>query len=54
MRVDGKVVVEETGNYLRKRVHRLSASVVGSKVELEVLATNGAPTARVFEVRLYA
>ncbi len=54
IRVDGKVVVEETGNYLRKRVHTLAAPVSGRKVELEVLATNGAPTARVFEVRLYA
>lgn len=54
VRVDGKVVVEETGNYLRKRVHTLAAPVVGRKVELEVLATNGARTARVFEVRLYA
>jgi hypothetical protein len=52
--VDGKVVVEQTGNYLRKRVHTLAAPVNGKKVELEVLATNGAPTARVFEVRLYA
>ena len=54
VRVDDKVVAEESGNYLRKRVHTLAAPVVGRKVELEVLATNGAPTARVFEVRLYA
>jgi hypothetical protein len=52
--VDGKVVVEETGNYLRKRVHTLAAPVTGAKVELEVRATHGAPNARVFEVRLYA
>lgn len=52
--VDGKVVVEETGNYLRKRVHTLSAPVTGAKVELEILATNGASAARVYEVRLYA
>lgn len=52
--VDGKVVAEETNNFLRKRVHTLPAPVSGRKVELEVLATNGAPTARVFEVRLYA
>jgi hypothetical protein len=48
--VDGKVAVEETGNYLRKRVHTLAAPVTGAKVGLEVLATHGAPAARVFEV----
>lgn len=53
VKIDGRVVVEETGNYLRKRVHRLPEPVTGSVVELEVLATNGHPAARVFEVRLY-
>lgn len=52
--VDGKVAVEETGNYLRKRVHTLASPVTGAKVELEVLATHGAPAARVFEVRIYS
>lgn len=51
--VDGVAVVEEAGNYLRKRVHRLAVPVEGTRVELEVTATNGAEVARVFEVRVY-
>lgn len=54
VKIDGVVVVEETGNYHRKRVHRLPAPVKGGKVEVEVLATHGLPVARVFEVRLYS
>lgn len=54
VKIDGAVVHEETGNYLRKRVHRLPAAVSGRKVEIECLATHGAPVARVFEVRCYA
>lgn len=51
--VDGKVVAEESANFLRKRVHVLSAPVVGKKLELEVVATHGAPAARVYEIRAY-
>lgn len=51
--VDGKVVAEESANYQRKRVHVLSAPVVGKKLELEVLASHGAPAARVYEIRAY-
>lgn len=51
--LDGKVIAEETNNYLRKRVHKLDASVMGKKLELEVLATHGEPTARVYEIRAY-
>lgn len=53
IKIDGRVVVEEKANYLRKCVHRLREPVTGSVVELEVLATNGYHAARVFEVRLY-
>jgi hypothetical protein len=54
VKIDGVVVVEATNNYHRKRVHTLAAPVHGAKVEVEVLATNGAEKARVFEVRLYS
>ncbi len=54
LKVDGVLVHEETGNYLRKRVHRLPAAVPGRRVELECVATHGAPAARVFELRCYA
>lgn len=51
--VDDRVVVEETGNFQRKRVHRLPQPVNGSTVRIELLATHGVPEARLFEVRLY-
>jgi hypothetical protein len=54
LKIDGVVVHEETGNILRKRVHRLSAAVTGRSVEIECLATHGAPVARIFELRAYA
>ena len=47
------MVVEETFNYLRKRVHSLDLAGDSRLVELEVLENNGVPEARVFEVRLY-
>jgi hypothetical protein len=54
LKIDGVVVHEETNNLLRKRVHLLPTAVSGSTVEIECLATNGAPVARIFEVRAYA
>jgi hypothetical protein len=45
-------VVTEKGNYQRHRVHRFPA-VIATKLRLTVLATNGDPSARVFEVRVY-
>jgi len=42
----------EEGNYLRHRVHRFR-EVSTDKVRLTVTATNGDPSARVFEMRLY-
>lgn len=47
-----KEVVRETGNYQRPRMYRF-APVRTRKVRLTVLATNGAPSATVYEVRLY-
>jgi hypothetical protein len=52
--IDGNLVLEETGNYLRKRIHRLPASSPCGKLEIEIVATHCSPTARVFEVRVYA
>jgi hypothetical protein len=54
IRVNGEVVLEETGNYLRKRIHRLPESVPCIKLEIEVLATHGVINARLFEVRAYS
>jgi hypothetical protein len=51
--LDGKVLAEVSDNYLRKRIHTLAAPITGKKLELEVLSTHGAPTARVYEVRAY-
>ena len=53
VKIDGVVVHEETGNLLRKRVHRLAAPVSGKTVEIECLATHGAQVARIFEIRCY-
>jgi len=40
------------GNYQRRRVHRFQP-VTASRVRLTVHATNGHPSARVFEIRVY-
>lgn len=45
-------VFSETGNYLRKRFAHF-ATITTPALRLEVLATNGAPEARIFEVRCY-
>ena len=42
----------EFGNYQRRRVHRFD-SVVASRLKLTVNATNGAPSAHLFEIRVY-
>jgi len=46
-------IVEVDGNYQRRRIHTLADSILTSKIRLEVRATNGANTARVYEVRIY-
>ncbi len=45
-------LVRERGNFQRRRVHRFQ-SVTGAKLRLTIHATNGDPSARVFEVRAY-
>lgn len=53
-RVEGvwRRVIEVEGNYQRKIVHRIEP-VTADSVRLTVHATNGDPSARVFEIRLY-
>jgi 2-polyprenyl-6-methoxyphenol hydroxylase-like FAD-dependent oxidoreductase len=54
VRVDGAWVdvAAETGNFQRRRAHRFER-VAADAVRLTVHATNGAPSARVYEVRIY-
>ena len=54
IKLDGVVIHEESGNFLRKRVHRLPTPLTARRLEIECLATHGAPVARVFEIRCYA
>ncbi|MGQ9662414.1 MAG: FAD-dependent oxidoreductase [Kiritimatiellia bacterium] len=48
-----KCVVEERNNRRRHRLHRIDPSSADF-VRITVLATNGVPEARIYEVRLYA
>lgn len=45
-------LVKVRGNYQRQRVHKLEAQMVEA-LRLEVEATNGDPSARIFEIRVY-
>lgn len=47
-----RLVVAVTGNYQRLRVHRFRR-ISTQALRLRVLATNGAPSARVYEIRAY-
>jgi len=51
--IGGVAVVNEIGNFLRKRVHLLKPAVEAKAIRIELLATHGLPVARVFEVRIY-
>jgi hypothetical protein len=46
------VLATETNNFQRRRVHRF-APVAATKLRLTIQATNGHPSARVFEIRAY-
>jgi len=46
-------VVSVRGNYQRHRKHRLPSSVKGNRVRVLVLATNGDPSAAIYEIRVY-
>ncbi len=52
--LDGKKILSVTGNFQRKRVHRLDAPVNGKTIRVDVRSTHGLEVARVFEVRAYA
>jgi len=45
-------VVEVEGNYQRRRIHRIEP-VTAQRLRIQVAATNGEPTARIYEVRVY-
>ncbi len=45
-------LVEIKNNYQRRRIHRFDA-VTGSKLKVVIDKTNGDPSARIFEIRLY-
>lgn len=50
---DWKTVLDVTGNYQRHRKHALSQSVQASALRVNVHATNGDPSAQIYEVRCY-
>jgi len=45
-------LLEERGNYHRRRVHRFS-EIECEGISIEVLSTNGDPHARMYEIRIY-
>jgi len=48
-----RLIVEEAGNYHRRRVHSGDGGLA-DRVRLEVLATQGDASARIFELRVYS
>jgi len=50
---DGKALAEVKGNHQRVNRHRTDG-VEARSIRIAISATNGAPDARVFEVRCYA
>jgi len=47
-----KTIAEFKGNYHRRRIHRFD-TIKSKRLMLEVYASNGDPTARVYEIRVY-
>lgn len=47
-----KKIIEITGNYHRKRIHGFP-KITSKKLKLEITATNGSPSASVYEIRVY-
>lgn len=45
-------ILSEEGNYIRRREHQFD-KIKANKLRITVLATNGANTARIYEVRVY-
>ena len=48
-----KTLVEVTGNHHRRRIHRVDAATA-QRLAVEVRRTNGDPSARIYEVRIYS
>jgi len=46
-------VVETSGNYQRRRRHRLAEPVTTARLRILVTATNGDPSAAIYEIRCY-
>jgi hypothetical protein len=51
--LDGNRVLQIRGNYQRKRKHVLDRKINVKSLRIEVLASNGLPAARIFEIRAY-
>ena len=51
--LDGKTVLEVRENHQRKRRHFLGKNASAKTARIEILASNGLPAARVFEIRVY-
>lgn len=47
-----KPVASDRGNYHRRRVHHFDR-ITTDRLKIKVLATNGAPSARIYEIRVY-
>jgi hypothetical protein len=47
-----KTIVQEYGNYFRRRVHRFEAATT-DRLRVNVLETNGSMQTRIYEVRVY-
>jgi len=47
-------LVTVKGNYQRRRVHELEKSINTSRIKIEILATNGDPSAAIYEIRCYS
>lgn len=53
--IDGqwRLVLEVNGNYQRQRIHQLDAPITTTELRLSINATNGDPSAQVYEIRCY-
>ncbi|MBP8638304.1 MAG: FAD-dependent oxidoreductase [Dictyoglomi bacterium] len=53
-KINGNLIklLEERGNYHRRRVHRFN-EIECEGISIEVLSTNGDPYARIYEIRIY-
>jgi len=53
--IDGQwaVLLTETNNRKRKRVHRLHGTIQTNEMRIVIQSTNGCPTAQIVEVRVY-